>query len=319
MESFPVYTEAFSPALWGLLAQGAPQIARDIGTVRKAARRFGLRTIRPVALSLDEKIEKEPAFFPWEIVEKACRYRFLSLMLPKPVGGMGLSTTAIAAFLEELCTFCPGIANIFGAHALGLAPMIFAPDLKNLFRYGRKVVEAEKTGKPHLFALAITEPGAGSDVEDADFLKTARLTTVAKRVRGGYCLNGRKVFISNGSVARTIFVGAVLDKKKPLKTGIGLIVSSRAAGFSVGRVEAKMGQRACPAAELVFEDVFVPEEDRVGEVGEGEALIAKVLGASRGPVGAIAIGIARGAYERLLGYLKVKKPHLLEAQRDHLC
>lgn len=299
---------------WKVIEQASPDIAREARLACHRARLFGEKLVAPVALKLDQRVAQDPNYFPWEIVKKGCRYRFLSLMLPKAVGGLGLSTTAIAVFLEELCTFCPGVANIFGAHALGLSPMFFAPDLKNLFRYGRKVTEAEKKGEPLLFALAITEPEAGSDVEDADFLKTARLTTVARRVRGGFLLNGRKVFISNGSVARYIWVGAVLDRKQPLKTSLGLIVSSKARGFSVGRVERKMGQRACPAAELVFENLFVPTVDLVGEIGDGERMIAAVLGASRGPVGAIATGIARGALERLMAYLTEQKPDLLQEQ-----
>ena len=95
------------------------------------------------------------------------------------------------------------------------------------------------------------------------------------------------MFISNGNIARYIWVGAVTDRKKPVQTSVSFVVRNDAKGFSLGSIEKKMGQRACPAAELIFEDVFVPDEDRVGDEGEGEKLIATVLGASRGPVAAI--------------------------------
>lgn len=292
---------------WKVLEKFAPGIAEEYAYAHKQAKDFGKRFIEPSALELDRKIEKDAAYFPWDIVHHALPYRFLSCLIPKPFGGMGFSISAYAVFLEELCSYCAGIANIFGAHSLGMAPMFLAPDIRHYEKHMREVARSEKEGKPVLFALAITEPDAGSDVEDEDFLKTARLGTVARKVQDGYVLNGRKVFISNGSVAAYVWVGAVLDRNNPLDTSVSFVVKTSAKGFSVGKIEKKLGQRACPAAELIFEDLFVPEEDRVGEEGEGKRLIGLVLGASRGPVAAIATGIARGAFERLLSYLNQTK------------
>jgi len=300
-----------------IIERHLPKYVDELLRIQNTTREFGEKYVEPVALELDRKIEKEHNYFHWDIVYKALPYRFLSYIIPKPFGGLGFYTTHFAIFTEELCSFCSGIANIFGAHSLGLAPLLLSPDIRHYARYMKEVTENEKKGNPVLFALAITEPSAGSDVEDADFLKTARLTTYAKKVKGGYVLNGRKVFISNGNIAKYIWVGAVLDRKKPLETSVSFVVKAGAKGFSIGRVEQKMGQRACPAAELIFEDVFIPEEDRVGEEGEGERLIATVLGASRAPVAAIATGIARGAFERLLNYLnktKINGRHLFEEQ-----
>jgi butyryl-CoA dehydrogenase len=158
-----------------------------------------------------------------------------------------------------------------------------------------------------IFAAAITEPLAGSDVEDAGYLRTAKLMTEAKPVPGGYLLNGRKVFISNGSVARYSTVIAPLDRARPLETMSAFVVRDGDKGFSVGRVEEKMGMKACPAAELVFEDCFVPRENIIGREGDGMRGVETVLGASRGPVGAIATGIARGAFERLVDFTLRKK------------
>ncbi|MEW6201303.1 MAG: acyl-CoA dehydrogenase family protein [bacterium] len=294
-----------------------PGFVAELAEVQKDAREFGEKHVRPVALALDRKIGEDAGYFNWDLVRKGMEYRFLSYIIPKPFGGKGFLTTHFAVLMEELSSHCAGVANIFGAHALGLCPLLMSPDIRHYARYMQPVALKEKQGEPALFALAITEPEAGSDVEDRDELKTARLSTHARKVDGGYVLNGRKVFISNGSVARYIWVGGVLDRKNPLETALSFVVPNDAKGFSVGRVEKKMGQRACPAAELIFEDVFVPEEDRVGDEGEGERLIAIVLGASRGPVGAIATGIARGAFERLLEYLnatKVNGKYLFEYQ-----
>lgn len=300
-----------------IIEKYAPEYVDEIFKIQRTAREFGEKYVEPIALELDKKIEQDHNYFHWDIVYKALPYRFLSYIIPKPFGGLGYSTTHFAIFTEELCSFCPGVANIFGAHALGLSPLLLAPDIRHYARYMKEVADKERKGEPVLFALAITEPEAGSDVEDADFLKTARLTTYAKKVKGGYILQGRKVFISNGSIARYIWVGAVLDRKNPVETGVSFVIPNDAKGFSVGRIEKKMGQRACPASELIFEDVFIPEEDRVGDEGEGERLTSIVLGASRAPVAAIATGIARGAFERLLKYLnetKVNGKYLFEEQ-----
>lgn len=300
-----------------ILEKYSPKYVNDLLKVQNTAREFGKKYIEPIALEIDKKVEADHNYFHWDIVHQALPYRFLSYIIPKPFGGLGYSTTHFAIHMEELCSFCPGVANIFGAHALGLSPLLLSPDIRHYARYMKEVADKEKKGEPALFALAITEPSAGSDVEDADFLKTAMLTTYARKVKDGYILQGRKVFISNGSIAKYIWVGAVLDKNNPLETIVSFVIPNNAKGFSVGKIEQKMGQRACPAAELIFEDVFIPEEDRVGNEGEGEKLTSIILGASRAPVAAIATGIARGAFERLLKYLnetKIKNRYLFEEQ-----
>jgi acyl-CoA dehydrogenase len=300
-----------------VLERYRPAYVEELAAVQKDAREFGERYVRPVAQELDRKIAADTEYFDWDIVAKGMQHGLLSFVIPKAFGGRGFLTTHFAVLMEELSSHCPGVANIFGAHALGMSPLLMTPDVRHYARYMRAVSLAEKRGEARLFALAITEPEAGSDVEDRDELRTARLSTHATKVEGGYRLNGRKVFISNGNVARYVWVGAVLDRHRPLDTALSFVVPSDAKGFSVAHVEAKMGQRACPAAEIVFDDVFVPEADRVGEEGGGESLIAAVLGASRGPVGAIATGIARGAFERLLEYLnatKVNGRYLFEHQ-----
>jgi len=116
-------------------------------------------------------------------------------------------------------------------------------------------------------------------------------------VPGGFRLSGTKRFISNGSVARWITILMATDPRRPAETWTCFLVDARSEGFAVSRVEHKMGQRACPAAELAFDEVFVPDERIVGREGDGAAATMIVLACSRGPVGAIATGIARGAYE----------------------
>jgi butyryl-CoA dehydrogenase len=171
-----------------------------------------------------------------------------------------------------------------------------------------EIVEEEKKGKPVVMAYAITEPSAGTDVEDPEFLKVADIGMEARKVKGGYLLNGRKCFISGGSEAKYTTVCAAIDRSRPMQTWSTFLVDRDMEGFSCPRVELKMGQRACHAAELLFEDVFVPDSHVLGYEGDGIANgMLIVLAASRGPVGAIATGITRGAYEHFLAWARTSR------------
>jgi alkylation response protein AidB-like acyl-CoA dehydrogenase len=273
---------------------------RTAREIQARGREFRARYIDPVAQEIDGRLLLDPTFTPHDIIRKACEYRFLSLPIPKFLGGGGMSTVHSAILLEELCAGCAGIANIIGAHYLGLAPVLMSLDLQHFDGCITEVVREERRGNPILFSAAVTEPMAGTDVEDAEFLPGAKLVTFATPVAGGYMLNGRKVFISNGSIARYNVVICATDRQRPVETWSAFIVPAGSDGFSNGRVELKMGQRACHAAELVFENCFIPERNRIGSEGGGAPMTELVLGASRAPVAAIATGIARGAFEKAL-------------------
>ena len=197
-----------------------------------------------------------------------------------------------AVVMEELCAACPGIALIFGAHALGISPLLLGGP-SQWDGVLAELVESGRGEEPLLMACAITEPEAGTDVEDPDLLARARITSHARRVPGGFRLSGTKRFISNGSVARWITILMPTDPRRPVETWTCFLLDTRSEGFAVSRVEHKMGQRACPAAELTFDEVFVPDERIVGREGDGAPETMIVLACSRPPVGAIATGIAR--------------------------
>jgi acyl-CoA dehydrogenase len=286
-----------------LVPHGGRTDVRELERLRARARRFAEAHVRPRALEADRRTGEDPGWFDWDLVRAGGEHGMLSLVIPKPAGGMGGLATQAAVVMEELCAACPGIAVIFGAHALGISPLLLAGPsqwdgvLAELAGSGR-------SGEPLLMACAITEPEAGTDVEDPGLLSRARITSHARRVPGGFRLSGTKRFISNGSVARWITVMTATDPRRPAETWTCFLVDTRSAGFAVGRVEHKMGQRACPAAELTFDEVFVPDERIVGREGDGAAATMMVLACSRPPVAAIATGIARGAYERVLGWLE---------------
>ncbi len=271
------------------------------------AREYAEKYIRPNALAIDLKCSKDPRYVDWDLIKKSTPYGFLSLLVPKSLGGGGQMCTAFAIVMEELCAGCAGIANIFGANALGVSGILLGMDFYHYDRALFELAEGDRKGEPVIFAAAITEPLAGSDVEDPVYLKSAKLMTELKPVKGGYLVNGRKVFISNGSIAKYTTLIAPTDKKRPVESMSAVLVKQGDQGFSIGRVEEKMGMKGCPAAEQVFEDCFVPKENLIGEEGIAVNFIEVVLGASRGPVGAIATGTARGAFERVVEFAKNHK------------
>ena len=284
-----------------------PKYVRNLEEWQARAREYGDRFVRPRALEIDRACRLDPAYFDWDLVRRSTPFGFLSMAVPKGAGGGGQLTTTMAVVMEELCAACPGVANIFGANGLGVSGILLGLDFYHYDRALSDQAEGDRRGRPVIFAAAITEPLAGSDEEDAAFLKTAKLMTEAKPVKKGYRINGRKVFISNGSVAKYTAVIAPLDKHRPVETQSCFLVEQGTPGFSVGRVEEKMGMKACPATELVFEDCFVPRSNLIGREGEAVRFTEIILGASRGPVGAIATGTARGAFERLVAFARDKR------------
>ena len=285
------------------LAQLDRRHVEQLEEVQRNAREFAQRHIYGRALEIDRRANEEPNYFDWEVVRAGLPHRLLSFLIPTQAGGGGGLAMHCAIVMEELCAACPGVGNIFGAHALGVAPLFIAGPAQ-WDGVMREIVEAEQRGEPLLMACALTEPDAGTDVEDLDLLARARISSRARRVPGGWALSGTKRFISNGSVARWVTVMMPTEPDRPVATWTCFLVDTRSEGFSVARVEHKMGQRACHAAELCFEEVFVADENVVGRIGDAAGATLLVLAASRPPVGAIATGIARGAYERLLHFLR---------------
>jgi butyryl-CoA dehydrogenase len=295
---------------------GDPRLAK-LEEVRARAHRFAQTDVRPRALDIDRRAAEDPRYFDWELVRAGAEQGMLSVLVPSAAGGAGGLSVHAAVALEELCAACPGIANIFGAHALGISPLLLGGPA-HWDGVLAELVRSERSGSPLLMACAITEPDAGTDVEDPELLRRARISSHARRVPGGYRLSGTKRFISNGSVARWITVMMPTDPRRAADTWTCFLVDARSEGFAVSRVEHKMGQRACPAAELTFDEVFVPDELVVGRDGDGAPSTMIVLACSRPPVGAIATGIARGAYERLLEWLREDADRDRLLQREHV-
>ncbi|MBI5309540.1 MAG: acyl-CoA/acyl-ACP dehydrogenase [Actinobacteria bacterium] len=267
-------------------------------------RKFARESIRPRALELDRIADIDPGHFPWDLAAEGAKLGLLNLITPRPSGGdVDYFCLRASLLAEEIAAGCAGMATLFGAHALGLTPLVVGGPA---FWDGvmKDVAASKDDVRPTIMACAITEPTAGTDVEHHELVRTAKLVSRAVKVEGGYRISGVKHFISNGNVARWITVIMPEDPKNPYETTLGFLVGNDSPGFSVTKVEHKMGQRSSPAAELTFDDVFVPNDRVIGRPGDGTPMVAGVLAGSRPVVGGIATGIARGAYERLLDWLE---------------
>jgi alkylation response protein AidB-like acyl-CoA dehydrogenase len=266
--------------------------------IQEWAREFAARYVAPRALELDKNPES-PARD--ELIREAAQAGLFGNSLPEFLGGQGHDPLTGALVVEELAAACSGCAVLVGATMLGLAPILLSGDLEAIQRFVKPMADSWGTDQPRLAALAATEPGLGSDFIQGH--PEGRARTRVERKQNGYLINGRKVFISNGSIASLVTVFATHDPDAPIRNSMSCFaVPTDTPGFSVGQVFDKMGQRACPAAELIFDDVFVPEDHRIGEERAGWELNRLIMSVTRTPVATIALGIARAAYDRAIDY-----------------
>jgi acyl-CoA dehydrogenase len=288
-------------------------MVKEIRRVVALARKFNTEVVRPYALELDRKMQENPNFLPWDFVEKANEWGFYTMWIPKIFGGKGYSMPSMSYFIEEIGSACLAMANLIGVHYLGVASLSATWNIKIMKRLCADVLNGEVNASPCLISLAITEPGAGTDVEEIDLADKGNITCHAARVPGGYTLNGTKIFISNGHLSKWHIVIAYTDLKKPSETTVSLAVKTGTPGFSFGRMERKMGQKGCPASELIFKDCFVANEfvlmdaDQMREfkrpVRESAMqMIHYVTAGTRAGVAAFAAGAARGAFEEALSF-----------------
>lgn len=277
------------------------------------ARKFNEEVVRPQALALDMTMQENPDYLAWDFVKKANEWGFFTMWIPKLFGGQGYNLPSISSFMEEIASECLAMANLIGVHYLGFAVAVSSWNARLINRLCRDVIEGERTGQPCLMSLALTEPGAGTDIEETDLMDKGTMTCHAKKVDGGYLVNGTKVFISNGHLSRWHMLIAFTDLKKPSESTVMLAVETGTKGFSFGRTEKKMGQKACPASELMFDNCFIPEENALFSAEQGKNLkrgltqtnmqiIDFYFAASRAAVGAFGVGAARGAYREALNY-----------------
>ncbi len=300
--------QAFADAFCSL--RSMPLLARGVVQECEAAlaraQQFN-EAARHLTLEHDRRTFEDPEYMPWDLIRLAGQWGFYSMFVPRFFGGQGVNMLAMACVIEEISSVCVGLANVMFVHYLGIAGIMFSPNLRLLRRIFGEVVAQEKSETPCLICLAITEPGAGTDVEDIDLIDRAQLGCFAKKSPGGYVVNGTKIFISMGHVSRWCCLFPYDRDRKASETGLTLAVRAGTKGFSAGKQEDKMGQRVCTASELVFEDCFVPDDNVLFDNSRGidgasmremkEMGTHIVLSMTRAGVGAFGTGVARGAFE----------------------
>ena len=214
------------------------------------ARRFNEEVVEPRALELDLKKMEDPDYLPWDLVEEANRRGFFTLFEPKIFGGQGINLPAMSYFSEELASSCVGIANLVAVHYLGVATLVATWNVRLMNRLMRDAAEGERTGKPCIMAMAITEPAVGTDVCEMELLNKSDAAFRIERVDGGYLLNGMKHFISNGHFATWNIVFGYEDLKKPAESVVILAVKAGTKGFPSAGRSGRWGRRRAPRASL---------------------------------------------------------------------
>ena len=299
---------AYTPqSLW---EQDTARLPWALQRWRRQARQFARQHLEPLALTVDALPHSPVGTVPEparEVLVRAGREGWLYDILPAPLGDGGwLQAPYPLAWrsclkVEEFTRACGGLMLLLCAHQLGMAPVLLSGDLALAWRVFKPAHRATRAGQPHLFAFAITEPGAGSDAEDGHGAASNRPGVVARRAPGGWVLNGDKVYISGGDVARQVAVFAALEGEG-FESWTCFLVDQGSPGFVPVRTELKMGMRASSAAHLSFKDVFVPDGAVVGGVRQGWALNRSTLNLSRIPVGAMGVGLAQAAVDVALAH-----------------
>ena len=278
--------------------------------VREMVRSFARDEVAPVARELDEA-----ATFPWENIARMAGLGLLGVPWSEELGGAGLDLTSYILTIHEMAKVDASHAITISAHTtLGTSPIVNFGNEAQKERYVPLLASGSVLG-----GFGLTEPGAGSDAGGTQ--------TTAVRKNGHYLLNGSKIFITHGGVGEIFVATAVTDPSAGTKgissfiltkettdldaaarVGVGHDPSLPAMpGFRAGKKEDKLGWRASDTRELIFEDVEVPVENRLGEEGMGFVNFMRTLDAGRIGIAALSLGLAEGAFESALEYAGARK------------
>jgi alkylation response protein AidB-like acyl-CoA dehydrogenase len=265
-------------------------LTEDQEQLRREIRDFAAREIAPNVMRWDEASE-----FPAEVVQKLGHMGLLGVIFPVEYGGAGLGYVDYALAIEELSAVDGSIGIIVAAHnSLCTNHIFLAGSEEQRRRYVPGLASGAKLG-----AWGLTEPGSGSDAG------SARTTAVRKGDR--WVLNGNKTFITNGHYADVSVVIAVTDRSQGTHGLSAFVVEKGTPGFRAGKKENKLGLRASDTSELIFEDCEIPAENLLGKEGEGFIDSMRVLDGGRISIAALSLGIARGALEASLRYVKERR------------
>ncbi|CAN5177689.1 acyl-CoA dehydrogenase family protein [soil metagenome] len=261
--------------------------------LRDAVRELADERIAPRAAEIDQSGE-----FPWDVVELLAQHDVLALSFPEEYGGLDGDLLTLSVVIEEISRVCATSGLIVAVHELGALPLLIG----GTDEQKRRWIPDLASGRM-LPAFALTEAEAGSNAAD--------VRTRAAREGDAWVLNGEKRFISHGNVAGVVAVFAATDSDpeavRQKRHMTCFYVEKDTPGFTAPRVEHKMGIRGSPTAELAFNDVRLPDANRVGDVGDGWRLVVKTFERSRLGIAAQAVGIARGALEIATQYARERE------------
>ena len=266
------------------------QLTKEQEFVRKMVSDFAETEVEPIAADIDAEHR-----FPEETVEKMANYGLLGVPFPTEYGGAGGDHISYAITVEELSRKCASTGVICSAHtSLCCWP---------IFNWGteeqkKKYLPDLLSGK-HLGAFGLTEPNAGTDASGQQ--------TRAEDCGDHWLLNGAKVFITNGGYADIFVVMAMTDKSKGNHGISSFIVEKGDEGFSIGKTEDKMGICASSTTELIFQNCKIPKDRLLGEIGDGFKVAMSTLDGGRIGIASQALGIAQGALDVTVEYMKARK------------
>ncbi|AND85880.1 acyl-CoA dehydrogenase [Clostridium tyrobutyricum] len=265
-------------------------LTREQEFVKQMVREFTENEVKPLAAEIDETER-----FPKETVEKMAKYGMMGIPFPVKYGGAGGDTLSYILAVEELSKACGTTGVILSAHTSLCASLLeqFGTEEQKQ-KYLVPLAKGEKLG-----AFGLTEPNAGTDASGQQSLAVLE--------GDHYILNGQKIFITNGGAADIFVVFAMTDRSKGTRGISAFILEKGMKGFSIGKLENKMGIRASSTTELIFEDCIVPKENLVGREGKGFGIAMKTLDGGRIGIAAQALGIAEGALEEAVEYMKERK------------
>jgi isovaleryl-CoA dehydrogenase len=258
--------------------------------LREAARRFVRKEVAPIA----DRMDRED-YFPRDVFARLGAHGFLGITVPEKYGGLGLSYIPQALVLEEIARVSPALALSVGAHSNLFADNVSRnadPDQAAAFL--PPAVKGEAIG-----ALALTEPGAGSDA--------VSIRTKAERHGPHYVLNGTKQFITNGPVADSMLVYAKTAPEKGPRGISAFLVRRDSPGFSVTKSLDKMGMRGSPTGELAFQDVEVSRDQLMGKENDGVRIMMSGLNVERAILTAIPVGIMAECLDRSVAYARERE------------
>jgi len=261
----------------------------DQKTIVQLARDIAQKKIKPVREHYDEREE-----FPWDVIAEIRRADLFGVYLPQEYGGFGGGTLELCLVMEELSRVCGGIAVGVTTSAICALPILLYGNQTQKKKWLQELASGKRLG-----AFAITEPESGSDAT------SIRSTAVLQGDH--YLLNGTKHFCSSGNVAEIYTVIASTNPSRGVRGISALTVEKGTPGFTFGKKEKKMGIRANPTYELVFNNCRIPKENLIGKEGYGLMVAQSTFDCARPGVAAQAVGIAQGALDETLSYIRMRK------------